>query len=189
MLELVCTTAAAWLGAFGAAGTPPATHEVGQAAGAAAAAATGTRAWLAVALPGINACFNAASTCLLLAGYIAIRRRQVRAHLVCMLAALTSSALFLLGYLTRMALTGTHRFPAWEPWRSVYLVLLFSHMVLAVALLPMILRTLQHAARQRFDAHRRLARWTWPVWMYVSVTGVVVYWMLYHLVPAHLAAA
>ena len=170
-----------------AAPSAPSTADV--VADASAVAALGTRAWLGAWLPGINACFNALSTALLTVGYVAIRRRKVRAHLVSMLAALLSSALFLVGYLTRMALTGTHRFPAWEPWRTVYLVLLFSHMVLAVVLLPLILRTLYLAAKQRFELHRRLARWTWPIWMYVSVTGVVVYFMLYHLAPSHAAGS
>lgn len=159
---------------------------------AATAAATVTPALhggLAARLPGVNACFNALSSLLLLIGYVAIRRRKVRVHLSCMLGALASSTLFLVGYLTRMYLTGSHTFPTLGWIRTFYLVLLFSHMVLAVVLLPLILRTLQLAATRRFAQHRRWARWTWPIWMYVSVTGVVVYWMLYHLAPGAVAAA
>lgn len=139
---------------------------------------------LAALLPSINACFNALSAVLLLGGRIAIARRQVTLHLRCMLGALLSSALFLAGYLTRMALTGSHRFPAVGILRTLYLVLLFSHMVLAVVLLPLVASTVWRAWQTRFDLHRGVARWTWPIWMYVSVTGVVVYWMLYHLAPS-----
>jgi putative membrane protein len=142
-----------------------------------------TQLFWATHLPAINACFNAASATLLALGYIAIRRHQVGLHLRLMLAALTSSTLFLVGYLTRMALTGTHRFPGTGTLKLVYLTLLFSHMVLAVVLLPLVLRTLYLAYQRRFDVHRRWARVTWPIWMYVSVTGVVVYYMLYHVAP------
>lgn len=139
--------------------------------------------FLSDVLPGCNAVLNATSAVLLMAGYVAIRQKRVGVHLRLMLAALTSSAVFLAGYLTRMALTGVHTFPGTGPVRSFYLALLLSHMVLAVALLPLIGRTLWLAAHRRFEAHRAWARVTWPIWMYVSVTGVVVYWMLYHLAP------
>lgn len=147
------------------------------------------KTFLSDTLPGINAVLNASSTVLLLAGYIAIRNKKVGLHLRLMLAALTSSAVFLVGYLTRMALTGVHTFPGGGPVRTFYLTLLFTHMVLAVALLPLIARTLWLAAHRRFERHRAWARVTWPVWMYVSVTGVVVYWMLYHLAPTLVANA
>lgn len=138
--------------------------------------------WL-VLLPRVNAVLNATSALCLGLGYVAIRRKRVGVHRALMLSALLASAIFLAGYLTRMWLTGTHRFPATGPLKTFYLLLLFSHMVLAVALLPLIFRTLFLALTARFAAHRRLARITWPIWMYVSVTGVVVYWMLYHLAP------
>ena len=118
-----------------------------------------------------------------MAGYVAIRRRRVVLHLRLMLSALACSAVFLAGYLTRMALTGVHTFPGSGPVRTFYLGLLLTHMVLAVALLPLVARTLWLALHRRFAKHRAWARITWPVWMYVSVTGVVVYWMLYHLAP------
>jgi putative membrane protein len=132
-------------------------------------------------LPAINAGLNAISATLLLLGWLAIRSGRWRAHAAFMLAALCSSSLFLCGYLLRMAHTGAHRFagPAWL--KVPYLVILFSHMVLAVALLPLIGAALWQVYRQRFERHRRVARVAWPVWMYVSVTGVVVYAMLYRL--------
>lgn len=139
--------------------------------------------WLGAVLPEVNACFNGLSACLLLGGYVAIRRRRVQLHLRLMLSALASSALFLVGYLTRMVLTGSHTFPGDGPVRTFYLVLLISHMILAVVLLPLLGRVLFLAYHQRFDRHRIWARITWPIWMYVSVTGVVVYFMLYHLAP------
>lgn len=139
--------------------------------------------WVVV-LPRINAAFNGLAAVLLTAGYLAIRRQQVSRHRACMLAALTSSALFLVGYLTRMGLSGPHTF-AGEGWmRVVYRSMLYSHMFLAVVMLPMIFRALYLAWRGRFAAHRRLARWTWPIWMYVSVTGVGVYVALYHISPS-----
>ncbi len=136
---------------------------------------------LARILPGLNAALNATSAIFLLAGWRAIRAGRRDRHRALMLAALGSSALFLVGYLTRVAMTGTHRFPGSGPLRATYLAVLASHTVLAVVALPMVLRTLYLALRERFDEHRRLARWTFPVWTYVSVTGVAVYVMLYHL--------
>lgn len=139
--------------------------------------------YLGRVLPRVNASFNALSATLLLLGYIAIRRGQVTRHLRLMLSALLSSTLFLVGYLTRMALTGSHPFPGTGPVRRFYLVLLVSHMILAVVLLPLLARVLWLAYHRRFDRHKVWARLTWPIWMYVSVTGVVVYFMLYHLAP------
>lgn len=144
--------------------------------------------WL-VLLPSVNAVLNATSAVCLATGYVAIRCKKVALHRAMMLSALTASAVFLAGYLTRMWMTGTHRFPAVGLWKTFYLTLLFSHMVLAIALLPLVLRTVQLALTQRFEVHRRWARITWPIWMYVSVTGVVVYAMLYHLAPRLVANA
>jgi uncharacterized membrane protein YozB (DUF420 family) len=134
-------------------------------------------------LPALNACLNAASFVFLSLGYAFIRQKKVTLHLRCMLAALLASTIFLVGYLSRMALSGPHRFPDVGWVKSFYLALLFSHMVLAVVLLPLIFRALFLAAKRRFAEHRRITRWAWPIWMYVSLTGVVVYFMLYHLAP------
>ncbi len=139
---------------------------------------------LAEALPTVNASLNALSALLLLAGWRAIRAGRRERHRALMLSALASSALFLVGYLTRVALTGTHRFPGGGALRATYLTVLGSHTLLAVAALPMVLRTLYLALRGRFESHRRIARWTFPVWLYVSVTGVAVYLMLYVVAPS-----
>lgn len=136
---------------------------------------------LAEALPTVNATLNGTSAVLLLAGFVAIRRGAWRTHRALMLAACASSVLFLAGYFTRIALTGTHRFPGGGALRAAYLAVLGSHTLLAAAALPLVLRTLFLALRDRFPAHRRIARATLPIWIYVSVTGVVVYVMLYHL--------
>jgi putative membrane protein len=134
-------------------------------------------------LPSVNAALNATAFVLLLLGWRAIRRGDRVRHQRLMLAAVTASVVFLAGYLTRMALTGTHRFPGDGALRAFYLALLLTHTVLAALAAPLVLRTLFLAFRARFSEHRRIARWTFPVWAYVSVTGVVVYAMLYHLAP------
>jgi putative membrane protein len=134
-------------------------------------------------LPGVNAALNATSAALLLAGFIAIRRGRRALHRALMLAACGSSLLFLASYLTRIALTGTHRFPGGGALKAAYLAILLTHTVLAALAAPLVLRTLFLALRARFPDHRRIARATLPIWMYVSVTGVVVYVMLYHLGP------
>jgi len=139
---------------------------------------------LAEALPTVNATLNGLAFVLLLLGFLAIRRGDQRRHHALMLAACAASALFLVSYLTRIALTGTHRFPGGGALRAVYLAVLTSHTVLAALAAPLVLRTLFLALRERFPSHRRIARVTLPIWMYVSVTGVVVYVMLYHLAPS-----
>lgn len=138
---------------------------------------------LADALPSVNAALNFSAFVLLLLGFRAIRRGDRARHRALMLAAVSASALFLVGYLTRMALTGTHRFPGEGALRAAYLAILLSHTVLAALAGPLVLRTLFLALKGRFPEHRRIARLTFPVWVYVSVTGVVVYAMLYHLAP------
>ncbi len=138
---------------------------------------------LAAVLPPVNASLNATSAILLVLGWRAIRGGHVARHRALMLAALASSVLFLAGYLTRIALTGTHAFPGSGAFRAVYLAVLASHTLLAAAAAPMILRTLFLALKARFPDHRRIARATFPVWLYVSVTGVAVYAMLYLLAP------
>lgn len=134
-------------------------------------------------LPTIDAILNATSAILLLCGFFFIRRRKVSAHKVCMLSALGASALFLICYLTYHYYHGTTRFPGVGVVRTFYLALLASHTVLAAFIVPLVLVTLFRALRGTFDLHRRIARWTLPVWLYVSVTGVAVYWMLYRLYP------
>ena len=114
-------------------------------------------------------------------GYLLIRAGRREAHRRAMLAALGCSALFLLSYLVYHFQVGSVRFQRGGAIRSVYLAILLSHTVLAVAVLPLVLVTTARALRGRFDDHRRVARWTLPVWGYVSVTGVVVYWMLYRM--------
>jgi putative membrane protein len=134
-------------------------------------------------LPSVNATLNATSAVLLVLGFRAIRAGRRETHRALMLGAVASSVLFLVSYVTRIALTGTHRFPGEGALRAVYLAVLVSHTLLAALAGPLVLRTLFLALRERFPDHRRIARWTLPVWLYVSVTGVVVYVMLYHLAP------
>ena len=131
-------------------------------------------------LPAFNAACNATSATLLTAGFFAIRRRNVALHMRLMLGALASSTFFLAGYVTHHAVHGDTMFHGTGAVRSVYFTILISHTVLAAATVPLVIVTLTFALRGRFDRHRRIARITWPIWMYVSVTGVVVYWMLYH---------
>jgi putative membrane protein len=132
-------------------------------------------------LPSINATLNGTSAVLLFVGYRAIHTKRVALHRLCMQAAFVTSAVFLVCYLTRFYLTGAHHFPGGGWLRTLYLTILITHMILAVATVPLVLRTLFLARAARFAEHRRIARWTFPVWMYVSVTGVIVYMMLYHL--------
>jgi len=134
---------------------------------------------LASALPGVNATLNAVSGALAAAGFVAIRRGRRDLHRRLMLSAVTSSVLFLTGYLTRLSLTGIHRFPGRGALRATYLAVLGSHTILAAVAAPLVLLTLTLALRRRFATHRRLARATLPIWLYVSATGVVVYALLY----------
>jgi uncharacterized membrane protein YozB (DUF420 family) len=131
--------------------------------------------------PTINAALNAASAVLLLVAYRAIRRLEIERHRRWMLAAAVTSALFLVSYLAYHARVGSVRFGGVGPARAVYFAVLGSHTVLAVAVLPLVLRTLYLGLKRRDDRHRRIAKWTFPIWLYVSVTGVIVYLMLYHL--------
>ena len=133
------------------------------------------------ALPAIDALLNATSAVFLTLGYVFIRRKNIRAHKFCMLAAVATSSLFLVCYLTYHYFHGATRFSGEGAVRWVYFSILGSHTVLAAAIVPMVLVTLYRALRERFESHKRIARWTLPVWLYVSVTGVAVYWMLYHL--------
>jgi len=133
------------------------------------------------ALPLLNACLNATSAALLSAGWIFIRRRRVTAHKTCMVSALAVSTLFLVSYVTYHALAGSRPFGGQGWIRLVYFPLLVSHIVLAAAIVPLALTTIYRALQGNFARHVRIARWTLPIWLYVSVTGVVVYWMLYRL--------
>ena len=136
---------------------------------------------LAGVIAPLNAGLNLTSTLLLLTGLYQIRRRNTRAHRRAMMGALLASALFLVFYLIRFSLTGTHRFAGEGVAKGVYLGILFSHMILAVVIVPLVLRLVYLVRRRRFHAHASLARITYPIWLYVSVTGLVVYVMLYHV--------
>lgn len=134
-------------------------------------------------LPELNAFLNATSAVLVVLAYRAIRRLQIERHRALMLSAAATSALFLVSYLTYHAQVGSVRFTAQGAPRAVYFAVLISHTLLAVVTLPLVLRTLYLGLKRRDDRHRRIARWTLPIWLYVSVTGVVVYLMLYRLYP------
>ncbi|MCE2455391.1 MAG: DUF420 domain-containing protein [Gemmatimonadetes bacterium] len=129
----------------------------------------------------LNALLNATSACALFVGYRSVRRRRLHAHRTAMVVAVGSSAIFLLSYVTRFLVTGTHEVDAEGAAKTVYLVILFSHMALATVVVPLVARLLFLVGRRRFRAHAALARWTLPVWAYVSVTGLVVYVLLYHV--------
>jgi putative membrane protein len=131
--------------------------------------------------PAIDATLNAASAVLLVAGYVCIRWRKIAAHRAFMICAFGTSTLFLCCYLWYHAHHGVTRFPDLGLIRTFYLLLLGSHTLLAAVIVPLILITLSRALRRNFARHRLIARWTLPLWVYVSVTGVLVYWMLYHL--------
>jgi putative membrane protein len=129
----------------------------------------------------VNAGLNATSAVALFTGYVLIRRRRIRQHMRAMVTALSASGLFLVFYLTRVAFTGTHEF-AGEGWaKTLYLIILFSHMVLAMVVAPLVVRLVWLVSRRRFRDHARLARWTFPIWAYVSLTGLAVYLLLYQI--------
>jgi len=142
-------------------------------------------------LPPVNAALNGLSAVFLGWGLYFIRRKNKAAHRKCMLAAFSTSAVFLAcyliyhGYLAWYLHRGPTRFqePAW--FRPIYLGILISHTFLAAAILPLAIITLRLALKERFESHKRLARWTWPLWMYVSVTGVLIYFLLYQIFPQH----
>lgn len=131
------------------------------------------------ALPAVNAALNGTSAVLLAAGFVFIRRRQVNAHLACMLSAFGVSALFLISYVVYHYHAGSRAFTGQGLIRPVYFFFLITHVVLAAAITPLALLTIYRALSNRLDRHRRLARWTLPLWLYVSLTGVLIYWMLY----------
>ncbi len=131
--------------------------------------------------PALNACLNFLSALFLMGGYVAIRKGRIILHRTCMGFALLSSIVFLGCYLTYHYQVGSVKFTGTGWIRTVYFAILLTHTVLATAIIPFVLRTVYLAIRSRFESHRKWARWTWPLWMYVSVTGVVIYWMLYQL--------
>jgi uncharacterized membrane protein YozB (DUF420 family) len=132
-------------------------------------------------LPTLNATLNATAAVLLAIGWVLIRRRRVRAHRAVMLAAFGVSTLFLISYVIYHANAGSRPFPGQGAIRGVYFFILITHIVLAAAIVPMALLTLSRGLREQFDRHVPLARWTLPIWLYVSITGVVVYLMLYRI--------
>jgi len=130
-------------------------------------------------LPTLNAALNGTSAVLLALGYLFIRRKKVNLHKACMVSAFVISTLFLVSYLTYHYHAGSKPFPG-EGWtRPLYFTILISHVILATVTLPLAIVTLARGVRGRFEKHRRIARWALPIWLYVSVTGVVVYLMLY----------
>jgi putative membrane protein len=133
-------------------------------------------------LPAVNASLNGTATILLTLGYYFIKRGNKVAHRNCMVGALTASIVFLACYLTyHLNVTGVTRFrdPAW--FRPIYLTILLTHTVLAMVIVPMVILTFLHAFKGNFEKHKRIARWTWPLWMYVSFTGVLIYLLLYQI--------
>ncbi|MGB8509331.1 MAG: DUF420 domain-containing protein [Pyrinomonadaceae bacterium] len=134
-------------------------------------------------LPHLNAFLNAVSCLLLLSGFYFISRRRVLAHRACMTAAFVVSSLFLVSYVVYHYNYGSIRFAGQGFVRPLYFTILITHVILAVVIVPLILLTFRRALRGEFAQHRRLARWTFPLWLYVSVTGVIVYVMLYRLYP------
>lgn len=133
-------------------------------------------------LPTVNASFNAIAACCVVAGWRAVKAGDREKHRKLMVAALTCSALFLTGYLIRMAMAGPTPFvgPDWLK-KGIYFPILFSHMILAAVTPPLVIRSVYLAVKERIDEHKRLVRWTLPIWLYVSVTGVLVYVLLFHV--------
>jgi putative membrane protein len=138
--------------------------------------------WMSM-LPTLNAILNTTSAILATCGWIAIRRGVRKAHIAAMVGALICSTLFLISYLTYHAYHGSTRFEAPSLIRTVYLIILLTHTVLAAVIVPLILIAVAWAIKGNFSKHKRLARWVAPLWLYVSVTGVTIYLMLYHLGP------
>lgn len=135
-------------------------------------------------LPHINACLNGTSALLLFTGYTFIRKRNVAAHRTCQIAALCVSILFLISYVTYHFHHGATRFQGMGVVRPIYFTILLSHTILAVVIVPLVILTFYRALRNDFMRHRRIARITLPLWLYVSITGVIVYLMLYQIYPS-----
>src|SRR6266545_7797894 len=130
-------------------------------------------------LPAVNASLNAISGVLLVVGYLLMRARRIEQHRRVMLAAFTTSSLFLICYLVYHAQVGSVRFPRYGFVRPLYFTILITHVTLAAVILPLAIVTLSRGLKARYAPHRAIARWTYPIWMYVSVTGVLVYVLLY----------
>lgn len=134
-------------------------------------------------LPHLNAILNATSGIFMIAGYLLIRRKNILAHRACMIVAVVSSTLFLISYLVYHFTQGSTRFTGQGIIRPIYFVILITHTILAVVIVPFVIITVVRAARGQFARHMRIARWTYPMWLYVSATGVIVYLMLYQIYP------
>lgn len=132
-------------------------------------------------LPAVNASLNAVAGVLLLTGYAFIRRGQIALHRACMLLTFAASMLFLISYVVYHASVGSRPFPGQGPARLIYFAILISHVTLAAAILPLAITTLSRGLRGQYMSHVRIARWTFPIWVYVSVTGVIIYLLLYQL--------
>lgn len=134
-------------------------------------------------LPLINACLNGASAVLLTVGFIQIKRGRQIAHRNCMIGAFATSTVFLACYLYYHYHAKTTRFlePQW--FRPIYLGILLTHTILAIAVVPMVFMSFSRALKEKYELHKKVARWTWPIWMYVSITGVVIYLILYQIFP------
>jgi uncharacterized membrane protein YozB (DUF420 family) len=132
-------------------------------------------------LPTLNAVFNSTSAVFLLVGYFLIRTGKIRQHRICMIIAFCASILFLISYLIYHAHTGSKHFPGTGAIRKIYFAILISHTFLAAAVPPLAIITIWRGLKRRDAKHRKIARWTFPIWLYVSITGVIVYWMLYRL--------
>ena len=136
-------------------------------------------------LPAVNASLNAVSGILLACGYVLMRQRRIELHRRFMIAAFAASSLFLVCYVIYHAQVGSVPFPRQGFVRLIYFVILITHVVLAATVPPLAIITLTRGLKGRYPQHRRIARWTFPIWLYVSVTGVMVYWILYHLYPSY----
>jgi len=135
-------------------------------------------------LPTLNAILNATSGILIIIGYVMIRRKKVAAHRACMIGAVSASIIFLISYVIYHFNVGATRFAGTGWSRPFYFTVLISHTILAVVLAPVVVVTLRRALKGDFARHRKIARWTFPMWVYVSITGVIVYFMLYHWFPS-----
>jgi len=140
-----------------------------------------------IPFPEINACLNGSATVLLTAGFVLIKQKRVMAHRAVMLTAFSMSVIFLISYVAGKIAQGLTLFDGQGVWRAVYFTILITHTFLAIVIVPLILRTLWLALRGDYARHRAWAKWTFPLWYYVSVTGVVVYFMLFRLFPHHQA--
>jgi len=132
-------------------------------------------------LPSLNAILNALSTFLLLLGYIHIKKGYRERHRMFMIAAVISSAAFLISYLIYHQQVGSVPYPHYDWTRSIYFIILIPHIILAAVMVPFIIAALWFALRGKFEKHKRITRWVWPVWIFVSISGIAVYLMLYHL--------